>query len=271
MFERFTQEARLCVVNAQEFTRRLNHDHIGTEHLLLGLLRPGARTVHPVLVRLGTTAEAVRAAIEETIGPGAGPPAAGHVPFTPRAKRALELSLREAQILRHPHIGPEHLLLGVLAEGSGVGATVLASLAIGVEAAREAVGEMTEVSGTPPESFESGAVVSARFGGDASAYGGMVPVAVPHLWPAAATAAIVLPLVMIVALLAQRPLGELARAGLIALVLGVAQATIGMAGWLASHARPPAGRGRVWPLVAAGGAAWMAPAAILLLLDALAG
>jgi ATP-dependent Clp protease ATP-binding subunit ClpC len=124
MFERFTDQARRVVVLAQEEARRLNHSQIGTEHLLLGLLREPASLATEVLVSLGVSLEEVRVGVEETIGRGQTVPR-GLMLFTPGAKKALELSLREAKQLRHHSVGTEHLLLGLLGEGRGVAAQVL--------------------------------------------------------------------------------------------------------------------------------------------------
>jgi ATP-dependent Clp protease ATP-binding subunit ClpA len=124
MFERFTDKARQSVVVAQEEARLLNHDYIGTEHLLLGLLSQPESIAAGVLTRLGISLDGTRADVEAFIGRGAGPPA-GHIPFTPRAKKVLELSLREALQLGHNYIGTEHILLGIVREGEGVAAQVL--------------------------------------------------------------------------------------------------------------------------------------------------
>src|SRR5215213_8393920 len=132
MFERFTDRARRVVVLAQEEARLLNHSWIGTEHILLGLISErdgiGAKT----LERLGISLEAVRTKVEAVIGEGGGAPS-GHIPFTPRSKKVLELSLREALALGHNYIGTEHILLGLLREGQGVGAEVLVNLGAGLE------------------------------------------------------------------------------------------------------------------------------------------
>ncbi|WP_203832772.1 Clp protease N-terminal domain-containing protein, partial [Actinoplanes lobatus] len=124
MFERFTDRARRVVVFAQEEARMLNHNHIGTEHLLLGLTRQREGVAAMVLERLGVSLEAVRQQVEEVIGQGQ-EPSGGHIPFTPRAKKVLETSLREALQLGHNYIGTEHLLLGLTREGDGVAAQVL--------------------------------------------------------------------------------------------------------------------------------------------------
>jgi ATP-dependent Clp protease ATP-binding subunit ClpC len=124
MFERFTGESRQVVVLAQELARDLTHHHIGTEHLLLALLAQESSPVRRGLVGLGVVPEEVRAAVLEAV-PRKKTPPPGHIPFTPRAKKVLELSLREALNRKDEHIGPEHLLLGLLAEGEGVAAQIL--------------------------------------------------------------------------------------------------------------------------------------------------
>jgi hypothetical protein len=127
MFERFTDRARRVVVLAQEESRLLNHNYIGTEHILLGLVHEGEGVAALALTGLGISLEDVRARVEEIIGPGKAAPT-GHIPFTPRAKKVLELSLREALALGHNYIGTEHILLGLVREGQGVAAQVLVEL-----------------------------------------------------------------------------------------------------------------------------------------------
>lgn len=122
MFERFTDSARRVLVLAQEEARLLNHGFVGTEHILLGLIHESG-TASQALESLGISLEAVRTKVAETIGPSAA--ATGAPPFTPRAKKVLELSLREAQQLKHDAIGTEHILLGLVREGEGLGAQVL--------------------------------------------------------------------------------------------------------------------------------------------------
>src|SRR5438067_8510872 len=124
MFERFTARARRVVVLAQEEARMLNHNYIGTEHILLGLIHEGKGVAAKSLESLGISLEAVRSQVEELIGRGTSGPT-GHIPFTPRAKKVLELSLREALQLGHNYIGTEHILLGVIREGEGVAAQIL--------------------------------------------------------------------------------------------------------------------------------------------------
>jgi ATP-dependent Clp protease ATP-binding subunit ClpA len=138
MFERFTDRARRVVVLAQDEARMLNHDYIGTEHLLLGLIHEGEGVAAKALESLGISLEAVRQKVEEIIGQGEGPPQ-GHIPFTPRAKKVLELSLREASQLGHPYIGTEHILLGLIREGEGAAARVLVKLGADLNRVRQRV------------------------------------------------------------------------------------------------------------------------------------
>ena len=130
MFERFTDRARRVVVLAQEEARMLSHNYIGTEHILLGLIHEGEGVAAKALESLDIPLEAVRAQVEEIIGQGQQAPS-GHIPFTPRAKKVLELSLREALQLGHSYIGTEHILLGLIREGEGVAAQVLQKLGAG--------------------------------------------------------------------------------------------------------------------------------------------
>jgi predicted enzyme related to lactoylglutathione lyase len=139
MFERFTDEARRTVVLAQEEARRLDHDYIGTEHILLGLLRAPDGVAARVLGGLDITADAVRGEVERIIGRGSTPPS-GHIPFTPRAKKILELALREALRRADDFIGAEHLLIALLREGEGVAARVLVTLGADLERVLDAVG-----------------------------------------------------------------------------------------------------------------------------------
>ena len=141
MFERFTDRARRVVVLAQEEARMLNHNYIGTEHILLGLIHEGEGVAAKALESLGISLEAVRQQVEEIIGQGQQAPS-GHIPFTPRAKKVLELSLREALQLGHNYIGTEHILLGLIREGGGVAAKALELLGISLEAVRQHVGEI---------------------------------------------------------------------------------------------------------------------------------
>src|SRR6186713_3270558 len=138
MFERFTDRARRVVVLAQEEARLLNHNYIGTEHILLGLIHEGEGVAAKALESLGISLEAVRAQVEEIIGHGGQAPS-GHIPFTPRAKKVLELSLREALQLGHNYIGTEHILLGLIREGEGVAAQVLVKLGADLNRVRQQV------------------------------------------------------------------------------------------------------------------------------------
>jgi ATP-dependent Clp protease ATP-binding subunit ClpA len=138
MFERFTDRARRVVVLAQEEARLLHHNYIGTEHILLGLLREGEGVAARVLERLGISTEVVREKVASIIGEGGSVPS-GHIPFTPRAKKVLELSLRESLQLGHNYIGTEHILLGLVREGEGVAAQVLVNLGAELSSVRQAV------------------------------------------------------------------------------------------------------------------------------------
>ncbi len=138
MFERFTDRARRVVVLAQEEARLLNHNYIGTEHILLGLIHEGEGVAAKALESLGISLEAVRQQVEEIIGQGGSSPS-GHIPFTPRAKKVLELSLREALQLGHNYIGTEHILLGLIREGEGVAAQVLVKLGADLSRVRQQV------------------------------------------------------------------------------------------------------------------------------------
>jgi ATP-dependent Clp protease ATP-binding subunit ClpA len=138
MFERFTDRARRVVVLGQEEARLLNHDYIGTEHLLLGLIHEGEGVAALALESLGIRLVAVRSQVEEVIGQGQSAPV-GHIPFTPRAKKVLELSLRESQQLGHNYIGTEHILLGLIREGQGVAAQILVKLGADLSRVRQQV------------------------------------------------------------------------------------------------------------------------------------
>ena len=139
LFERFTDRARRVVVLAQEEARLLNHNYIGTEHILLGLIHEGEGVAAKALESLGISLEAVRSQVEEIIGQGGSVAVSGHIPFTPRAKKVLELSLREALQLGHNYIGTEHILLGLIREGEGVAAQVLVKLGADLSRVRQQV------------------------------------------------------------------------------------------------------------------------------------
>ena len=138
MFERFTDRARRVVVLAQEEARHLDHNYIGTEHILLGLIHEGEGVAARALTELDISLEAVRSEVVEIVGHGDEAPT-GHIPFTPRAKKVLELSLREALALSHNYIGTEHILLGLIREGEGVAAQVLIELGGSLDRVRQQV------------------------------------------------------------------------------------------------------------------------------------
>ena len=171
MFERFTDRARRVVVLAQEEARMLNHNYIGTEHILLGLIHEGEGVAAKGLESLGISLEAVRSQVEEIIGQGQQAPS-GHIPFTPRAKKVLELSLREALQLGHNYIGTEHILLGLIREGEGVAAQVLVKLGADLNRVRQSViqllsgyqGKEAVASGGPAEGTPSTSLVLDQFG-----------------------------------------------------------------------------------------------------------
>ncbi|MEZ5270298.1 MAG: ATP-dependent Clp protease ATP-binding subunit [Microthrixaceae bacterium] len=167
MFERFTDRARRVVVLAQEEARLLNHNYIGTEHILLGLIHEGEGVAAKALESLGISLEAVRQQVEEIIGQGGQSPS-GHIPFTPRAKKVLELSLREALQLGHNYIGTEHILLGLIREGEGVAAQVLVKLGADLSRVRQQVIQL--LSGYPGS--QSGEGQTSGSGEKATAGGG---------------------------------------------------------------------------------------------------
>jgi ATP-dependent Clp protease ATP-binding subunit ClpC len=171
MFERFTDRARRVVVLAQEEARMLNHNYIGTEHILLGLIHEGEGVAAKALESMGISLDAVRAQVEEIIGQGQQAPS-GHIPFTPRAKKVLELSLREALQLGHNYIGTEHILLGLIREGEGVAAQVLVKLGADLNRVRSTViqllsgyqGKEAVTQGGPAEGTPSTSLVLDQFG-----------------------------------------------------------------------------------------------------------
>jgi ATP-dependent Clp protease ATP-binding subunit ClpC len=172
VFERFTDRARRVVVLAQEEARLLNHNYIGTEHILLGLIHEGEGVAAKALESLGISLEAVRAQVEEIIGQGGSSPS-GHIPFTPRAKKVLELSLREALQLGHNYIGTEHILLGLIREGEGVAAQVLVKLGADLSRVRQQVIQLLSgyagqkepsTAGAAAEAAPTGSLVLDQFG-----------------------------------------------------------------------------------------------------------
>ena len=148
MFQRFTDRARRVVVLAQEEARILKHSYIGTEHILLALIDEGDGAGVKALESLGISLDAVRQQVEEIIGQGQYAPS-GHIPFTPRAKKMLELSLRESVQLGHGYIATEHILLGLIREGDGVAAEVLVKLGADLDRVRPQVIQL--ISGRQPE------------------------------------------------------------------------------------------------------------------------
>lgn len=172
MFERFTDRARRVVVLAQEEARMLNHNYIGTEHILLGLIHEGEGVAAKALESLSISLGAVREQVQEIIGQGQQAPS-GHIPFTPRAKKVLELSLREALQLGHNYIGTEHILLGLIREGEGVAAQVLVKLGADLNRVRQQViqllsgyqgKEPVTSGGQQQEGTPAGSVVLDQFG-----------------------------------------------------------------------------------------------------------
>jgi len=171
MFERFTDRARRVVVLAQEEARMLNHNYIGTEHILLGLIHEGEGVAAKALESLNISLDAVRQQVTEIIGEGQQAPS-GHIPFTPRAKKVLELSLREALQLGHNYIGTEHILLGLIREGEGVAAQVLTKLGADLNRVRQQViqllsgyqGKEPVAAGAPNEGQPAGSAVLDQFG-----------------------------------------------------------------------------------------------------------
>ncbi|WP_062467587.1 ATP-dependent Clp protease ATP-binding subunit [Demequina maris] len=172
MFERFTDRARRVVVLAQEEARMLNHNYIGTEHILLGLVREGEGVAAKALEAMDISLNGVREQVQEIIGEGSHAPS-GHIPFTPRAKKVLELSLREALQLGHNYIGTEHILLGLIREGEGVAAQVLGKLGADLGGVRQQViqllsgyegKEPVTSGGGPQEGQPAGSTVLDQFG-----------------------------------------------------------------------------------------------------------
>ena len=163
MFERFTDRARRVVVLAQEEARMLNHNYIGTEHILLGLIHEGEGVAAKALESLGISLDVVRQQVQEIIGQGQQAPT-GHIPFTPRAKKVLELSLREALQLGHSYIGTEHILLGLIREGEGVAAQVLVKLNADLNRVRQQVIQLLSGYTGPKETASAGVGASSQEG-----------------------------------------------------------------------------------------------------------
>jgi hypothetical protein len=159
MFERFTDRARRVIVLAQEEATMLGHGYVGTEHILLGLIHEGEGIAAKALESLGISLDTVRQQVEEIIGQGQDAPS-GHLPFTPRAKKVLELSLRESLQLGHNYLGTEHILLGLIREGDGVAAQVLVRLGADLNRVRHQVIQL--IAGRPPREGAPGPEVQAR-------------------------------------------------------------------------------------------------------------
>jgi ATP-dependent Clp protease ATP-binding subunit ClpC len=172
VFERFTDRARRVVVLAQQEARNLDHNYIGTEHLLLGLVSEGEGIAALALGQLDISLERIRSDVEAIVGRGS-KPQSGHIPFTPRAKKVLELSLREALQLGHSYIGTEHILLGLVREGEGVAAQVLERLGADLDRVREAVVELlpgsSESAGRSPRRRRGRRILEEEPSGSSSA------------------------------------------------------------------------------------------------------
>jgi len=172
VFNRFTERARKVIVLAKEEARRFNHDYIGTEHLLLGLIREGEGVAAAVLQKLGLSLESIRLEVEKLVQPGPTTQIQGDVPFTPRSKKALELAAEEARALGHNYIGTEHLLLGLIREGEGVASQVLLNLGLDLNRVRseimELLGSATPGFGTQAQSKSKTPALDA-FGRDLTA------------------------------------------------------------------------------------------------------
>ncbi|MFT5223363.1 MAG: ATP-dependent Clp protease ATP-binding subunit ClpC, partial [Glaciecola sp.] len=175
MFERFTDRARRVVVLAQEEARMLNHNYIGTEHILLGLIHEGEGVAAKALESMSISLQGVRDQVQEIIGKGQTAPA-GHIPFTPRAKKVLELSLREALQLGHNYIGTEHILLGLIREGEGVAAQVLQKLGADLNRVRQQVIQLLSgyAGGEPGGASGEKAGVGRSSGGEGKGEGSTV-------------------------------------------------------------------------------------------------
>jgi len=162
MFERFTDQARRIVALAQEEARGLNHTNIGTEHILLALIREGSGMAAQALTALGITEQAARQQVEEVVGRGQQGPQRGRIPFTPWAKKALELSLREAMAIGNSYIGTEHILLGLIRVGQGPASQVLAGLGVDPNRVRQQVIRLVSASRTSADPAPGGAMAGRK-------------------------------------------------------------------------------------------------------------
>src|SRR3990167_2062083 len=152
MFNRFTERARKVILLAKEEAKRFNHDYIGTEHILLGLIREGEGVAAAVLASMGLTPEKIRLEVEKLVQPGPSTIISGDIPFTPKAKKVIELAMEEARTLGHNYVGTEHLLLGLIREGEGVASQVLLNMGLELDRVRE---EVMNLLGTGIPGYET--------------------------------------------------------------------------------------------------------------------
>ena len=174
MFEQFTNQARQVVVYAQEESRELRHTHIGTEHLLLGLLHDEGDATGQALVAVGATRSSVGRQLEQSVGRGAKEPS-GHIPFTPRAKQVLEAALRASQRLDHAHIGRPHLLRGLVDVSDGTAARLLADLGVDLEQLAATADTLAESDGEAEGGIAEASLVFVQRGAAAGPWARMVP------------------------------------------------------------------------------------------------
>ena len=153
MFNRFTERARKVILLAKEEAKRFNHDYIGTEHILLGLIREGEGVAAAVLQNLGLSSDQIRLEVEKLVQLGPSTIVSGDIPFTPKAKKVIELAMDEARNLGHNYIGTEHLLLGLIREGEGIAAQVLVNLGLDLGKVRQ---EVMELLGSTAPSYSGG-------------------------------------------------------------------------------------------------------------------
>ncbi|MEI8176220.1 MAG: Clp protease N-terminal domain-containing protein, partial [Candidatus Omnitrophota bacterium] len=161
MFNRFTERARKVILLAKEEAKRFNHDYIGTEHILLGLIREGEGVAAAVLENLGLDSEKIRVEVEKLVRSGPSTVISGDIPFTPKAKKVIELAMDEARNLGHNYIGTEHLLLGLIREGEGVASQVLVNLGLDLGKVRE---EVMQLLGSATPGYETGGKPAAAPG-----------------------------------------------------------------------------------------------------------
>ena len=157
MFNKFTERARKVILLAKEEAKRFNHDYIGTEHILLGLIREGEGVAAAVLQKLGLSPEKIRLEVEKLVQSGPSTMVSGDIPFTPKAKKVIELAMEEARSLGHNYIGTEHLLLGLIREGEGVASQVLMNLGLDLNRVRNEVITLLGSSSPAPTGSAGGA------------------------------------------------------------------------------------------------------------------